>query len=326
MKTNKDVHNNCGRCILLNAGWLVGLFLILPTVNGGDDSLVIEKEKNNIAQMNRQEYAIPFSGLPFVDTDKLQLFMEKLDEETYVPPIDAYIERSGRIVPAQMGSRLHRKVLAEQFYAYFYEKGSSNIELPMLSVPPRVDENLLSQINVKTIGQYVTYFNNRNNNRSHNISLAAKAINNYVVFPGETFSFNKVVGKRTKHRGYMRAPVIVRGEMSEDIGGGICQVSSTLFNAVDRAGLKIGERYSHSKRVPYVPKGRDATVSWYGPDFTFINYYDFPILIRANVYGGQMVVVIRSSDEINFEPRTIPKASKMLPQEMTVQGEQENGW
>ncbi|WP_235715677.1 VanW family protein [Alkalihalobacillus hemicellulosilyticus] len=124
-------------------------------------------------------------------------------------------------------------------------------------------------------------------------------MNNYVVFPGETFSFNHVVGKRTIERGYLPAPIIIRGELSEGVGGGICQVSSTLYNAVDYAHMKIIERYSHSKRVPYVPPGRDATVSWYGPDFTFQNNYNQPILIRSFIYGGQLTISLFSSDDIN---------------------------
>ena len=85
----------------------------------------------------------------------------------------------------------------------------------------------------------------------------------------------------------MPAKIIVRGEFSEGIGGGICQISSTLYNAVDRAGLKIVERYSHSRSVPYVPPGRDATVNWGGPDFSFKNNYNQPILIRAQALPGQ---------------------------------------
>lgn len=92
---------------------------------------------------------------------------------------------------------------------------------------------------------------------------------------------------RTPDKGYMKAPVIVRGELSEGVGGGICQVSSTLFNAVDRAGLEIVQRYSHSRRVPYVPPGRDATVSWGGPDLRFQNKYNQPVLIRAKQHGGR---------------------------------------
>src|SRR5699024_8549970 len=102
----------------------------------------------------------------------------------------------------------------------------------------------------------------------------------------ETFSFNNVVGKRTKEKGYKKAPVIVKGELAEDIGGGICQVSSTLFNAVNLQGIEIVERYSHSREVPYVPPGKDATVSWWGPDFVFKNRYSHPVLIRAIVEKG----------------------------------------
>jgi vancomycin resistance protein YoaR len=152
-----------------------------------------------------------------------------------------------------------------------------------------------------------------------NIELAANALDSHVVFPNETFSFNKVVGNRTLKKGYLRAPIIVRGELSEGIGGGICQVSSTLFNAVDRAGLQIVERYSHSKRVPYVPAGRDATVSWYGPDFQFQNKYNQPILIRAKRYGGSMIVKLYSSDMIDMKKRRVPNAPTSLPDEIHIE-------
>lgn len=122
---------------------------------------------------------------------------------------------------------------------YFYDNRPAEIEVPRLTVYPKVDSEVLADIRTQQIGRYVTYFNSFNKERSHNISLATEAINNHVVFPGETFSFNKVVGKRTAERGYLSAPVIVKGELAEGIGGGICQVSSTLFNAVDKAGWTL---------------------------------------------------------------------------------------
>ncbi|WP_261178638.1 VanW family protein [Anaerobacillus sp. CMMVII] len=161
---------------------------------------------------------------------------------------------------------------------------------------------------MKQIGQYITYFNQRRKGRVQNIKLASEAINNHVVFPGEVFSFNQVVGQRTFEKGYLPAPVIIKGRVYRDFGGGICQVSSTLFNAVDRAGVQIVQRYSHSKRVPYVPPGRDAQVSWYGADFSFKNIHNQPLLIRAKVYGGSLLITIHSSDVINFKSRNVPNA------------------
>jgi hypothetical protein len=110
----------------------------------------------------------------------------------------------------------------------------------------------------------------------------------------------------------------VRGELSEGIGGGICQVSTTLFNSVDRAGLKIIQRYSHSRNVPYVPPGRDATVSWEGPDFTFTNQYNQPILIRASAGGGTVVISLYSSHIIEYKPRVVPSIIKLLPKEILL--------
>ena len=98
-------------------------------------------------------------------------------------------------------------------------------------------------------------------------------------------------------------------------------MSSTLFNAVDRAGLRIIERYSHSRHVSYVPPGRDATVSWYGPDFRFQNKYNQPILIRAKQYGGSMVVTLHSSDMINYSSKKVPNAPSRLPEEINKEPE-----
>ena len=183
---------------------------------------------------------------------------------------------------------------------------SATIEIPIHPVYPKIDSELLADIRSVRIGRYITSFNSSNKNRSTNIDLAAEAINNHVVFPGETFSFNRVVGKRTVEKGYEKAKVIVRGEYAEDIGGGICQVSSTLFNAVDSAGLKIVQRFSHSRNVSYIPPGRDATVSWYGPDFEFKNIYNQPIIIQARTMGNLLVIKIFSSDVIEYQPKKVP--------------------
>jgi vancomycin resistance protein YoaR len=303
--------------------WLA-VFLVLAQAVELPDSLTLTQQGQTIAIINRENFTVSLPGTPMIDIKKYDQFIEKLDKQIYRDPINAIINDQGRIVPGQVGYKLYRKEFKDQFNAYFFGNGPSKIEVPELDIYPKVDSELLSHIRTQQIGQYVTYFNSNNQSRSHNISLAAKAIDNQVVFPNEIFSFNKVVGKRSKDKGYLSAPVIVRGELSEGVGGGICQVSSTLFNAVDRAGLKIVERYSHSRRVSYVPPGRDATVSWYGPDFRFQNKYNQPILIRAKKYGGSMIVTLYSSDVINYEIRKVPMAPSRLPKEINTESEIHN--
>lgn len=300
--------------------WL-SVLLLIGSQNNLPDNLVVSHEGKTIANVNRVYFSNPLIDIPHIDQENYNEFIQKLDKTIYKPPTNAYLDNNGNIVAEKVGYKLDEEAFTRLFYTYFFNKGSSYVEAPLHTIFPNVDSELLSHISVNRIGNYATYFNSNNRERSHNILLASEAINNHVVFPGETFSFNKVVGKRTREKGYKRAPVIVKGELSEDIGGGICQISSTLYNAVDKAGLTITERYSHSKRVGYVPSGRDATVSWYGPDFRFTNNYNQPILIRSNVYGGTVRILVYSSDAINNEPRKIPSASYKLPEEVPLESE-----
>ncbi len=282
--------------------FLAGMIMITQPMER-PDSLTITQQEDTIAVIDREEFTIHITDTPLLDIDKYKRLLDKLDREIHLDPINAKIGDWGEIEPGKPGYRLDRKRFHVQFYQYFIGRGASKIEVPRMEIYPEVDSELLANIRVKQIGQYVTYFNSRNENRTQNIMLAAEAIDNHVIFPGEVFSFNEVVGKRSEEKGYMPAPIIIRGELSEGVGGGICQVSTTLFNAVEQAGLKIVERYSHSKKVPYVPPGRDATVDWYGADFRFQNRYNQPILIRAKRYGGSMIVKLYSSEVINYEPK-----------------------
>jgi vancomycin resistance protein YoaR len=284
---------------------ILGFFMMVQQGNP-PDSLTITKDGQTVTNIKREDFGLPHSGLPLINTNKYNLFLNELDKQFSVGPENASLDQNGVILPEKTGTQIHRQVFTEQFYAYFFNSRNAKLELPFLTVYPKVDSELLGDIRSMRIGRYVTSFNPRNKKRSNNIHLAAKAINNHVVFPGETFSFNKVVGKRTVAKGYLRAPVIIKGEFSEDVGGGICQVSSTLYNAVDNAGIKIVERFSHTRKVPYIPPGRDATVSWYGPDFEFKNDYNQPVLIRARTLGHLLIIKIYSSENINYTPKKIP--------------------
>jgi vancomycin resistance protein YoaR len=287
--------------------WLLAFGLILSSsTSDSHDDISIIWEDEPVAEVHRTDFSIPWFGFPILNHTLLHTLNMQLSNQIKKEPKNAGLDDYGNIIPEKVGYTLDEKKFKERFAKSFFDHGPSQILVPTRRVYPKVDSEIIANIRTKLIGHYITYFNSANKERTHNISLAADAINNHVVFPGEIFSFNKVVGKRTASRGYQPAPIIVRGELSEGIGGGICQVSSTLFNAADRSGLKILERYSHSKQVPYVPPGRDATVSWYGPDFTFKNKHSQPILIRAKTYPGKMVVLIYSSDEINIEKRKVP--------------------
>lgn len=266
------------------------------------------------------DYLVPQVGIQLVDVEKLNMTAKKINNEIAVKEQNAYMNDSGQLVEHLTGVSLDEDELFSRVQEILYSEQRMAGMLPVKLTPPRITTQQFKRAMERRISSFSTYYNARNLNRSHNIALASKAINYYIVLPGETFSFNGVVGQRTTDKGYKRAPVIVRGELSEGIGGGICQVSSTLFNAADRAGLTILKRYSHSKQVGYVPPGRDATVSWFGPDFSFRNDYDHPIMIKSYGSNGVNTISIYSSRDLGVELRTTPEAPKSLPKETRTNG------
>jgi len=151
-----------------------------------------------------------------------------------------------------------------------------------------------SKKKVVEIASYTTKLLNRSKNRINNIELASSKLDHKVVEPGEEFSFNKTVGKRTEAKGYEEAPIIIQTEKGPKevlgVGGGVCQLSTTLYNAVEEAGLKVTERHVHSKDVGYVPEGEDATVDYGSIDFKFINTRDYPIIIRTYLSKKKLTV------------------------------------
>lgn len=277
---------------------LFSLFLYTAPMQPAPYQLTVTDQGETVEKVELDQYDLAHLDGFFINQKKLELLLDRLDKKVSVPPKDATLNKKGEIVQEKPGITLDRYKFGQAFREAFYYGEPTSIEIPTKHTFPRVDSELLAEIKEKEIGHYTTQFKESNKERSHNIDLATEAINNHVVFPGETFSFNKVVGERTEEKGYKRAPVIVKGELAEDIGGGICQVSSTLFNAVSLKGIQIVERYSHSRSVPYVPPGRDATVSWWGPDFAFKNMYNHPVLIRAKSTNGRMDIEIFSSNAV----------------------------
>ncbi len=129
--------------------------------------------------------------------------------------------------------------------------------------------------------------------RIHNIKLCIQKINGYTLAPGKSFSFNNVVGPRTAEQGYQKATVLMHGEKTQDFGGGVCQVSTTLYQAARAAGLTVTERHSHQKDVGYAHPGDDAAVDYGNKDMCFTNNTSLSIVIEASVANGVVSVSIR---------------------------------
>ncbi len=161
------------------------------------------------------------------------------------------------------------------------------VDVPVKQAPKKLTDEVLAQI-TDVIAEYKTNFNSGVRDRSNNIRLATGKIDGLVLLPGERFSFNQTVGQRTIKEGFREAPVFVNGKHETGVGGGICQVSSTLYNASLFANIKIVERTNHSLPVPYVPVGRDATVNWGAQDLVLENNMETPIVLAAEYSPGTL--------------------------------------
>jgi len=144
----------------------------------------------------------------------------------------------------------------------------------------------------RELATHETEFNAKEKNRSNNITRAAAAIDGHIVQPGEVFSYNETVGPTNEKRGYKKGIIFIKGEKAEGVGGGVCQVSTTLYNATANAGLTILERHDHSRPVTYAEEGDEAATSFGGIDFKFKNEKPFPIRINASVKEGTISVTI----------------------------------
>lgn len=142
----------------------------------------------------------------------------------------------------------------------------------------------------KILSSFNTEILDSDPDRINNMRLASKKINGIILKPGEVFSFNEIVGKRDVKKGYKNAKVLINGEATEDVGGGICQVSSTVYNSASKLGMEIIERHDHSKDVGYIQKGRDAAVSYGGKDLKFRNNKNYSVKVAVSIRNGRVYV------------------------------------
>ncbi len=216
--------------------------------------------------------------------NEVEALVRDLARDVNSMPRNAYLDMAtGELVAEVPGRQVNVASTVENIMA---APAHSMVLLEVVQLDPAVTFRHYQRIN-KEIGAYRTWIGAGNGGRATNIYLATASLNNYVLMPGELFSFNQANGPRTFERGYRLAPVV--GGMG--IGGGVCQVSSTLYNAVLQAGLEVVERYPHSVPVYYVPPGMDATVSDY-LDFKFRNNTDHMIMIKSSNWSGSVDIRI----------------------------------
>ena len=175
-------------------------------------------------------------------------------------------------------------------------KGDHQVLITFDEVSFEDETDLLEQV-VEPIGTWKSYFNPEES-RAKNVKRAAELVHNSVVMPGETFSYNEKVLPATIENGYGYGIIFVNGEKVPGLAGGICQVSSTLYNAVLEAGITADARTNHSMFVEYVPYGQDATMNDSGLDFKFTNPYDVPILIQATTSGSYLTISLWSAMDV----------------------------
>jgi vancomycin resistance protein YoaR len=174
------------------------------------------------------------------------------------------------------------------------------VTIPIKEEPKRITDEVLAQI-TDVVAEFSTHFSSDNRPRSSNIKLASSKINGIVVMPGEKIGFNETVGERTLKGGYKLAGVYVNGRHDTGVGGGICQVSTTLYNASLFANLKVLERTNHSMPVPYVPLGRDATVNYGAQNLIVQNTMSTPIVVASQYQPGKLTFRILGKKEPGLE-------------------------
>lgn len=217
-----------------------------------------------------------------VNLSKLKAFV-KANEKPPSPAKAVYT--GGKIVrtPESVSQTLDEGKVQEAVLSAMKSDGVG--EIPLTVAQKKVSDADLAKI-TGVIAEYTTRFSEGNVSRSSNIRTASSKINGLVLAPGEVFSFNGTVGRRTVEAGFKVAGVYKNGKHDVDLGGGICQVSSTLYNAALYSNLDIKSRSNHSMPVPYVPLGRDATVDYGSIDLKITNSYDFPIALSSHISSG----------------------------------------
>ena len=284
IKMLKDISTKLPDKVIESGYYIDGNNLIL---NKGSKGTVIDVEAMSKVIKNSIKNLTLNNGIEIItktaEPDLLDI--KSIYNEVHKDAVDASFTVEPRsVTPSKNG--IDFAISLEEATAKLNES-EKECSIPLKVIYPNVSTNMVgNEAFPDELSRFVTYYDARNYNRTTNLVLAANKINGTVLMPGEEFSYNKVVGERSIAAGYKEAPIYVNGKVEDGLGGGICQITTTLYNAVVYANLDVIERTNHQFVPSYVGAGRDATVVYGAIDFKFKNNRDYPIKIVCSVSGG----------------------------------------
>lgn len=236
-----------------------------------------------------------------LDKEEVTGYLEQQTKEIETEPKDAEFKIVGdkvTILPSNDGTEVDLEKAYEDIFDASKTYDSREVMLETKTTKPKLTTEDAENMGIKEkVSSYTTFFNAGQTSRVHNIQTLAGSLNGNIVAPGETFSFNGTIGPRTAEKGYREAPAIINGELVPSIGGGVCQVATTLFNVIFFGGYNVVERHNHSFFISHYPTGRDATVSWDGPDLKFKNDTTAYVLIKTQTTGGSITISFYSTNQ-----------------------------
>ena len=225
-------------------------------------------------------------------------YFARLAKQIDTPARDATFTVAGShvsVVPAKPGLGLDVPRAAAAVLAAASRRVSRVATLPLVDTPPKLTTAKAQLMGITgAVGSYETIYGG-DPNRIHNVQLVAHLVDNKLIAPGATFSFNGTTGERSAEKGFLEAPVIVNGELQTGLGGGVCQVSTTVFNAAYEGGLPIVARTNHALYISHYPLGRDATVNYPDIDLKFVNDTGHWLLLRTFVGASSLTATLYGS-------------------------------
>ncbi len=280
----QDISSKLPDCLIDSSYYIEDDQLILT--KGRTGSVIdIDKTMQNIKKQLQSLDLENSIDIVTTEHSPAPLDVDKIHSELYVEPKDAYFTQNPySVFPSENG--IDFAVSIDEVKNMLSEE-KEEYEIPLKILVPNVTTNMLGrEAFPDLLSTYSTKYSTRDRNRTTNLILAANKINGIVLMPDETFSYNKVVGERTISAGYREAPIYVSGEVVDGVGGGICQITTTLYNAALYANLEIVERSNHQFVPSYAPASRDATVVYGAIDFKFKNNRNYPIKLVCSVANG----------------------------------------